>query len=129
MYCFHRYPNLLPFEELSEFNSLMEEFNEYKLLRDSDIPDHVMESCETDQSDLKLYSLWSFIGEMKDHAKKTSFSMSLEGCQAYCNYPSFHCRRRTSFFHHQEEQNFLLAKVGSRGDTSQQRHYKTCNGV
>ena len=71
MYCFHRYPNLLPFEELSEFNSLMEEFNEYKLLRDSDIPDHVMESCETDQSDLKLYSLWSFIGEMKDHAKKT----------------------------------------------------------
>ena len=28
-----------------------------------------MESCKTDQGDLKLDSLWSFIGEMKDHIK------------------------------------------------------------
>ena len=48
---FHRYPNLLPFEEPSEFDSLTEEFNEYQLLRDSDIPDHVIESCKTDRGD------------------------------------------------------------------------------
>ena len=65
----HRYPNLLPFEEPSEFDSLTEEFNEYQLLRDSDIPDHVMESCKTDRGDLKLDSLWSFIGQMNDHAE------------------------------------------------------------
>ena len=66
---FHRYPNLLPFEEPSEFDSLTEEFNEYQLLRDSDIPDHVMESCKTDRGDLKLDSLWSFIRQMNDHAE------------------------------------------------------------
>ena len=69
LYYFHRYPNLLPFEEPSEFDSLTEEFNEYQLLRDSDIPDHVMESCKTDQGDLKLDWLWSFIGQMNDHAQ------------------------------------------------------------
>ena len=69
LHYFHRYPNLLPFEEQSEFDSLTEEFNEYQLLRDSDIPDHVMESCKTDRGDLKLDSLWSFIGQMKDHAE------------------------------------------------------------
>ena len=31
----------------------------------------VMESCKTDQGDLKLDSLWSFIGEMKDYTKNT----------------------------------------------------------
>ena len=69
LHYFHRYPNLLPFEEPSEFDSLTEEFNEYQLLRDSDIPDHVMESCKTDRGDLKLDSLWSFIRQMKDHAE------------------------------------------------------------
>ena len=69
LYYFHRYPNLLPFKEPSEFDSLTEEFNEYQLLRDSDIPDHVIESCKTDRGDLKLDSLWSFIGEMKDHVE------------------------------------------------------------
>ena len=69
LHYFHRYPNLLPFEEPSEFDSLTEEFNEHQLLRDSDIPDHVMESCKTDRGDLKLDSLWSFIGQMKDHAE------------------------------------------------------------
>ena len=69
LHYFHRYPDLLPFEEPSEFDSLTEEFNEYQLLRDSDIPDHVMESCKTDRGDLKLDSLWSFIGQMKDHAE------------------------------------------------------------
>ena len=48
----------------------MEEFNKYQLLRDSDIPDHVMESCKTDRGDLKLDSLWSFVGEMKNDAEK-----------------------------------------------------------
>ena len=66
---FHRYPNLLPFEEPSEFDSLTEEFKEYQLLGDSDIPDHVMESCKTDPGDLKLDSIWSFIGQMKDHTE------------------------------------------------------------
>ena len=47
LHYFHRYPNILPFEEPSEFDSLTEEFNEYQLLRDCDIPDHVMESCKT----------------------------------------------------------------------------------
>ena len=28
-----------------------------------------MESCKTDRGDLKLDSLWSFIGEMKDHVE------------------------------------------------------------
>ena len=39
LYNFHEYPNLLSFEEWSEFDSLMEEFNQYQLLRDSDVPD------------------------------------------------------------------------------------------
>ena len=69
LHYFHRYPNLLPFEEPSEFDSLTEGFNEYQLLRDSDIPDHVMESCKTDRGDLKLDSLWSFIRQMNDHAE------------------------------------------------------------
>ena len=69
LHYFHKYPNLLPFEEPSELDSLTEEFNEYQLLRDSDIPDHVMESCKTDRGDLKLDSLWSFIRQMKDHAE------------------------------------------------------------
>ena len=69
LHYFHRYPNLLTFEEPSEFDSLTEEFNKYQLLRDSDIPDHVMESCKTDRGDLKLDSLCSFIGQMKDHAE------------------------------------------------------------
>ena len=30
-----------------------------------------MESCKTDRDDLKLDSLWSFIGKMKDHAENT----------------------------------------------------------
>ena len=41
------------------------------MLRDSDVLDHVMESCKTDRGDLKLDSLWSFIGKMKDHAENT----------------------------------------------------------
>ena len=69
LHYFHRYPNLLPFKEPSEFDFLTEEFNEYQLLRDSNIPDHVKESCKTDRVDLKLDSLWSFIGQMKDHAE------------------------------------------------------------
>ena len=69
LHYFHRYPNLLPFEEPSEFDSLTEEFNEYQLLRDSDIPDHVTESCKTDRGDLKLDSLWSFIAHMKDRTE------------------------------------------------------------
>ena len=69
LHYFHRYPNLLTFEEPSEFDSLTEEFNKYQLLRDSDIPDHVMESCKTDRGDLKLDSLWSFHGQMNDHTE------------------------------------------------------------
>ena len=53
----YRYRILRPSEEPSEFDSLMEEFNEYQLLRDSHTPDHVMESCKTDRRDLKLDSL------------------------------------------------------------------------
>ena len=53
----YRYPILLSSEEPSEFDSLMEELNEYHLLRDSHTPDHVMESCKTDRGDLKLDSL------------------------------------------------------------------------
>ena len=30
-----------------------------------------MESCKTDRGDLKLDSLWRFIGEMMDHAENT----------------------------------------------------------
>ena len=48
---------------------MTEELNKYQLLRDSNIPDHVMKSCKTDRGDLKLDSLWSFIGEMKDPAE------------------------------------------------------------
>ena len=77
LHYFHRYPNLLPFEEQSEFDSLTEEFNEYQLLRDSDIPDHVMESCKTDRGDLKLDLLWSFIGQMKDHAENALLFLRL----------------------------------------------------
>ena len=69
MHYFHRYSNLLPFEEPSEFDSLTEEFNKYQLLRDSDIPDHVMVSCKFDRGDLKLDSLWIFIGQINDHAE------------------------------------------------------------
>ena len=69
MHYFHRYPNFLPFKELSEPDSLTEKFNKHQLLRDSDIPDHVMESCKADRGDLKFDSLWSFIGQMKDHAE------------------------------------------------------------
>ena len=32
-----------------------------------------MEACKTDTGDLKLHSLWSFIGEMKDHAENALF--------------------------------------------------------
>ena len=77
LHSFHRYPNLLPFEETSEFDSLTEEFNEYQLLHDSDIPDHVMESCKTDQGDLKLDSFWSFIGQMEDHAENALLFLRL----------------------------------------------------
>ena len=77
LHYFHRYPNLLPFEEPSELVSLTEEFNEYQLLRDSDIPDHVMESCKTDRGDLKLDLLWSFIGQMKDHAENALLFLRL----------------------------------------------------
>ena len=69
LHYFNRYPHLLPFEEPSEFDSLTEGFNEYQLLRDSDIPDHIMESCKTDRGDLKLDSPWSFIGQMNDHTE------------------------------------------------------------
>ena len=69
LHYFYRYTNLLPFEKPSEFDSLTKEFIEYQLLRDSDIPDHVMESCKTDRGDLKLDSLWSFIRQMNDHAE------------------------------------------------------------
>ena len=54
LHYFHRYSNLLPFDEPSEFDSLTEEFNKYQLLGDGDIADHVMESCKTDRGDLKL---------------------------------------------------------------------------
>ena len=37
----------------------------------------VMESCKTNQGDLKLDSLWSFIGEMKDYTKSTLLFPSL----------------------------------------------------
>ena len=77
LHYFHRYPNLLPSEEPSEPDSLMEKFSKYQLLRDSDIPDHVMESCKTDRGDLKLDSLWSFIGQMKDHAKNALLFLRL----------------------------------------------------
>ena len=77
LHYFHRYPNLLPFEEQSEFDSRTEEFSEYQLLRDSDIPDHVMESCKTDRGDLKLDLLWSFIGQMKDHAENALLFLRL----------------------------------------------------
>ena len=130
LHYFHKYPNLLPFEEPSELDSLTEEFNEYQLLRDSDIPDHVTESCKTDRGDLKLDSLWSFIGQiLRSCRKRSSISTSLEGGQAYFIYPSFQCRRRASFFHRKEEQNLLSSKVGSRGDSSQHRRCKTRNGV
>ena len=69
LHYFHKYPNLLPFEEPSELDSLTEEFKKYQLLRDSDIPDHVMELCMTDRGNLKLDSLGSFIGQMKDQAE------------------------------------------------------------
>ena len=130
LHYFHRYPNLLPFKEPSEFDSLTEEFNEYQLLRDSDIPDHVTESCKTDGGDIKLDSLWSFIEQiLRSCRKRSSISTSLEGCQAYFNYPSFQCRRRASFFHRKEEQNLLSSKVGSRGDSSQHRRCKSRIGV
>ena len=77
LHYFHRYPNLLPFEEQSEFDSRTEEFSEYQLLRDSDIPDHVMGSCKTDRGDLKLDLLWSFIGQMKDHAENALLFLRL----------------------------------------------------
>ena len=73
LHYFHRYPNLLPFEEPSEFASLTEEFNEYQFLRDSDIP----ESCKTDRGDLKLDSLWSFTGQMKDHTENALLFLRL----------------------------------------------------
>ena len=63
LYYFHRYPNLLSFEKPSEFDSLTEKINEYQVLCDSDTPDHAIESCKTDPGDLKLDSVWSFIGK------------------------------------------------------------------
>ena len=127
---FHRYPNLLPFEEPSEFDSLTEEFNEYQLLRDSDIPDHVMESCKTDRGDLKLDSLWSFIGQMKDHAENALLSPRLwKVVRLILTIPHSNAEKERVFFHRKEEQNLLSAKVGSRGDTSQHRHCETRNGV
>ena len=54
---------------MSEFDSLTEEFNECRLLHESHLPDHVMESLKTDRGGFKLNSLWSFIEEMNDHAE------------------------------------------------------------
>ena len=36
-----------------------------------------MESCKTDQGDLKLDSLWSFIGQMEDHAESALLFLRL----------------------------------------------------
>ena len=128
LYSFHRCPNLLSFEEPSEFDSLTEELNEHQLLHDNDIP------CYGIMQDrprwLKIgFTLKFYWANERSRRKRSSFSTSLEGCQAYFNYPSFECRRRASFSHRKEEQNLLSAKVGSRGDTSQHRHCKTRSGV
>ena len=45
---------------------MTEEFSEYQLPRDSDVPDHVIESCNTDRGDLNLNSLWNFIGNTQN---------------------------------------------------------------
>ena len=89
-----------------------------------------MESCKTDRGDLKLDSLWSFIGEMEDHAEKALFFPRLwKAVRLILTIPHSNAEEERVFFHHKEEQNFLSAKVGSRGDTSQLLHCKTRNGV
>ena len=128
LYSFHRCPNLLSFEEPSEFNSLTEEFNEYQLLHDNDIPCYGIMQDRTRW--LKIgFTLEFYRENERSRRKHASFSTPLDGCQAYFDYPSFQRRRRTSFFYRKEEQNFLSVKVGSREDTSQHCHCKTRNGV
>ena len=109
---------------------MTEEFNEYQLLRDSGIPDHVMESYKTDRGDLKLDSLLSSIGEMKDHAENALlFPRLWKVVRLILTIPHSNAEEGRVFFHRKEEQNLLSAKVGSRGDTSQHCHCKTRNGV
>ena len=57
-----RFPNLLPYEEASEFEALMEEFHDLQLLGDDAIPHRQMESFETERGDLKLDALWNYVG-------------------------------------------------------------------
>ena len=91
-----------------------------------------MESCKTDQGDLKLDSLWSFIGEMKDHAENALLFPRLwkvVRLWKVLTIPHSNAVEEQVFFHLKEEQNLLSAKVRSTGDTSQHRHRKTRSGV
>ena len=57
------------------------------------------------------FTLEFYCENKRSRRKRSSFPTPLEGCQAYFNYRSFQCRRRTSFFHHKEQQNLFWPRL------------------
>ena len=63
-----RYPSLLPFSTVTELNKLEEEFLEYQLLEQSQIPESVWESALAVEGESQYYradELWAYMNTMK----------------------------------------------------------------
>ena len=101
------------------------------MLRDSDILDHVSESCKTNQVVLKLGSLYSFIGEMKDHAENSVLFPRLRKVFRFLlTIPNSNAEEEQVFFHRKEEQTcFRPTSDPEETLVSQYGHCKTGNGV
>lgn len=70
MFCFCRYPKLLPFESGAEKVALEQEFNEYQMLTNSDIPPSVWKDAQVTTKDKKTYHrmdvLWGYLATKQD---------------------------------------------------------------
>ena len=56
--------------DLAKLEELTEEFYDYQLLKNEEIPKQLMKSFHTDKGCLKLDALWQHLGEMKDVAER-----------------------------------------------------------
>lgn len=65
---FLRYPSLLPFSTVTELNKLEEEFLDYQLLEQSQIPESVWESALVVDGESQYYradELWAYMSTIK----------------------------------------------------------------
>ena len=54
-----------------DFEAFTEEFYDYQLIGNEEIPPLVLESFKTERGDIRLDALWNYFGEMKDAADGT----------------------------------------------------------